>query len=373
MVSSPAYIAIVANLSHYSVRQRLEAFARETRSFGLPIRFFEQSERATAMVKDRRCAGLFLCNIDPETGFHAALASVRKPIVEASRKIPTRWPQVFMDENRLADMAYSHFQLLQRDQFAYCGRENNLGSMERMAAFEARTTDQPGIFVSASLDLAQAKQARQRFDQLLQQIKKPACLLCYEDRIAEKVLEECEERGLSVPEDIALLSCGDDPLLSELAGSGISSVVFPGAAIGTTAARLLHRWLEGEKPEKAVHRVPPEELHVRDSSDPTASSDSVIARAIAYMRDNTQRAPQVDEIARAAGSSRRSLELRFRDKLNKSVRDQLMELRMEKARLLLRTTSLSMESIAEACGCSSGATFSRAYRAWTGSPPSAHR
>jgi len=201
----------------------------------------------------------------------------------------------------------------------------------------------------------------------------PSAFPCHEDRIAEKVLEECENLKLTVPDQVAVLSCGDDPLFSAMGHSGLSSIVFPSEAIGRSSARLLHQWLEGDRPARAVHRVPPTELHVRQSSDPAASSDPIIARAVSFIRQHMAESPSVSDVARAAGISRRGLETRFRDKLHQTIREQILEVRIQAATALVRSTNHSMERIAEACGFSSGATFSRAYRAATGIAPSSQR
>ena len=147
----------------------------------------------------------------------------------------------------------------------------------------------------------------------------------------------------------------------------------PGEEIGRRAALLLERMLGGEDLAGQVHRVPPLELHVRDSSDPAATGDPVLARAMGFIRDRLGGDCQVDEIARAAGVSRRALELRFRDKIHTSVHAHVLELRMALACTLIRNTRHGFEEIAERCGFASPATFSRAFRARFGHPPSTLR
>jgi LacI family transcriptional regulator len=215
--------------------------------------------------------------------------------------------------------------------------------------------------------------AREELAQFLAEFPRPGCVLCFEDRIAELATEECHRQQLRVPDDVAILSCGDDPLLTSLAEAPLSCIVFPSEEIGQAAAHLLHRLMRGEHAPAAVQRVPPRELRVRHSTDPAASADRVLGRAIVHMRQHLGQALPVTAIAAAAGVSRRALETRFREKLRKSIREQLQELRMEHATGLIRSTNLKLEDIALQSGFSSAATFSRAYRAHYGVPPSAHR
>ncbi|MDA3872539.1 MAG: hypothetical protein PF795_01070, partial [Kiritimatiellae bacterium] len=130
-MTSDSYLAIIANLDHYSARQRVEAFAKKAHTLHLRLRFFEQTVSVSRIIGDPRCAAVLLCNVDPERGFHAGLRTLKKPVLEASRKIDTPWTQVFLDEQEIARMSYRHFQLLQRNHFAYVGRQQSLSSSER--------------------------------------------------------------------------------------------------------------------------------------------------------------------------------------------------------------------------------------------------
>jgi LacI family transcriptional regulator len=277
---------------------------------------------------------------------------------------------VFVDEEALARMALGHFRLLQRRHYAFCGRAGALATRERAEAFQRLMEPPEETFARRDITVEQAVESARTLDEMLRALPLPACLLCYEDRIAERVLERCAELDLAVPGDLAVLSCGDDPLLSSLGESALSSIVFPSGEIGRAAARVLDRLLRGEPAEHRIYRVEPEELRIRDSTDPAASADPVLARALDFMRTRAGQPIAVEDVARAAGVSRRSLEVRFRDKLQKTVHRQLREMRMEKARGLIRSSNRAMEEIALECGFSSAATFSRAFHDWFGHAPS---
>ena len=79
------------------------------------------------------------------------------------------------------------------------------------------------------------------------------------------------------------------------------------------------------------------------------------------------------EIARAAGVSRRVLELHFRKSLDRSVYEEVLRLRMNHACTLLIETNLSVSQVAEALDYEEIKYFSRGFRKVVGMSPSVYR
>ena len=76
------------------------------------------------------------------------------------------------------------------------------------------------------------------------------------------------------------------------------------------------------------------------------------------------------EIAARVGLSERQLGRLFSEKTGKSFSAAYRELRLTRARELMRRTALPLTEIAYACGFSSPSHFSSAFRAWAGVSPS---
>ncbi len=79
------------------------------------------------------------------------------------------------------------------------------------------------------------------------------------------------------------------------------------------------------------------------------------------------------ELAEAAGLSTRQLERLFRKYLNRSPARHYLELRLNKARLLLLQTNMSVIDVALACGFVSASHFSKCYRDHFGRTPRKER
>ena len=91
------------------------------------------------------------------------------------------------------------------------------------------------------------------------------------------------------------------------------------------------------------------------------------------MEDNLEEPLAQTDIARMTNLSTRQLERLFRKYLNTTPTRYYLNLRLARARFLLRQTSMSILSIALACGFVSASHFSKCYREIYGRTPRAER
>lgn len=101
---------------------------------------------------------------------------------------------------------------------------------------------------------------------LLQNDVKPDAIFCANDTTALSVIIYLKEKGIKVPEDIAIVGFSNEPF-SEVVTPSISTVKQPGFMIGQKAAQLLIQQIlhNNEAPDyKTI--VMPTELIIRDSS-----------------------------------------------------------------------------------------------------------
>ena len=87
-----------------------------------------------------------------------------------------------------------------------------------------------------------------------------------------------------------------------------------------------------------------------------------LTEAVSLMEANYEEPLPTEEIARLVGVSRRQLERLFKQYLNSLPSRYYLELRLNRARHLLKQTSQSILQIRLSCGFSSGPHFSSAYR-----------
>ena len=102
-------------------------------------------------------------------------------------------------------------------------------------------------------------------------------------------------------------------------------------------------------------------------------ADEKLLRVLRHMEESIEAPQPRTELARLAGVSVRQLERLFRRHLGHGIHRQYSSMRLERARQLLRETTLPVLDVAVATGFSSSSQFARAYRRSFGEPPSRTR
>jgi len=98
-----------------------------------------------------------------------------------------------------------------------------------------------------------------------------------------------------------------------------------------------------------------------------------LAEAIGLMEANVEETLQTDEIANLVGVSRRQLERLFKQHLSTVPSRYYLDMRLQRARKLLRETRHSLLQVALMCGFSSGSHFSTTYSSVFGITPREER
>lgn len=105
----------------------------------------------------------------------------------------------------------------------------------------------------------------------------------------------------------------------------------------------------------------------------TGISHPGLLGAIAHMEAYLESPVSVPDIAKSAGLSKRQLERLFREKLGRTPTRYYLELRLSRARLLLRQTEMPILQVAVASGFHSASYFARCYRTHFGYSPKEER
>jgi transcriptional regulator GlxA family with amidase domain len=98
-------------------------------------------------------------------------------------------------------------------------------------------------------------------------------------------------------------------------------------------------------------------------------SNRAMQKVLEFMEGQIETPSSRDRLASLAGVSVRQLERLFRVHLGRTPGAHYRQLRLERARLLLRQSGLSVLEVAVACGFASASHFSRVYRTAFGHPP----
>jgi LacI family transcriptional regulator len=197
-------------------------------------------------------------------------------------------------------------------------------------------------------------------------------MACYDVR-ARHVLSICQELGIHVPEDVAVIGVDNDELMCELTGPPLSSVEQGGRSLGYQAAALLDGLMAGQAPPRWKYRVQPERIVTRRSSDTFAIADADVAAALRFIRQNACSGIQVCDVVQAVAVSRSALESRFKTTIGRTMHAEIQRLQIERVRQLAASTNLPLKEIAATAGFAYVQYMTTLFRRQTGQTPGEYR
>jgi len=119
--------------------------------------------------------------------------------------------------------------------------------------------------------------------------------------------------------------------------------------------------------------VEPGQIVARQSTDILAIDDPEVAQAVRFIREHACRGISVQDVADAMAISRRGLERRFPKFLSRTPKEEIMRVQIDRARMLLRETDMTIELVTKRSGFDSLKHFARVFRRATGVTPRAFR
>src|SRR5262249_18829188 len=178
--------------------------------------------------------------------------------------------------------------------------------------------------------------------------------------------------GVGGPDEVGVIGVDNDEILCTLSNPPLSSVDIDAPRIGYEAAALLSRMMAGKPAPVETVLLAPRGVVARASTDVLATADRDLAGAIRFLREHAWEGLRSKELARRAHLARRTLERRVYQLLGRSPKEEMMRIRLERAKQLLTETDLPVGAIAKKCGFS-GKYFSQAFQAKLGLTPGRYR
>ncbi|KQQ07595.1 LacI family DNA-binding transcriptional regulator [Rathayibacter sp. Leaf296] len=91
--------------------------------------------------------------------------------------------------------------------------------------------------------------------EILDRAERPTAVFCYNDRTAMGVYEAAKERGLRIPEDLAVIGFDDQEVISAHLRPGLTTIALPHYEIGVRGVRTLLSRIERGETERGVEKV----------------------------------------------------------------------------------------------------------------------
>jgi LacI family transcriptional regulator len=276
-------------------------------------------------------------------------------------------PRLALNNRRIGQLAAEHLIGLGLKNLAYHGIQGRWYSDERLLGFK-RTASEANLEIRNHLLPHMIRDAlwNERFEPIKRWLKTlplPTGLFAVHDYRALIILSCCREIGLRVPEDVAVIGSDNNLMVCEFTTPTLTSVCINAYRMGYESGRLLDRMMHKETPPTEPVLIDPSEVMPRASTDVFHSDDSAVRGAIQFMQQNYSKSFTMDAVADAVHVSRRLLEMRFRAERKTSPAMFLVNLRLQKAKIMLAATpNKATEQIARACGFGTTTNLRAAFR-----------
>ena len=326
----------------------------------------------------------FFLNLFPkDRTFHGMIAmwhtdpAVRAYIREKAKSVPTvilgtqnpgvRAPMVMPDNRQAGRLAAEHLYGLFHKHFGWFACDTCPSGKERKAAFEGRLRELG--FTCADLSCGKAPFNAKAVLHKLKQSPKPVGVLARDDHDAAVLLDLCQQAGLRTPEEVAVIGVGDLESLCAFSPLPVSSVSLNMDELGFQSAEVLNQLMRGKSvPPKTV--IPPGPLTQRLSTGCLALTQPHLKEAVRVIDGQYHALLTVDDIAAAAGVSRRQLYLLFQSEMRCSPCDYLLSVRLDHALKLIAKNEFHLNQIAQTCGFNTPRSLLRAFHQRFGVAPS---
>jgi LacI family transcriptional regulator len=207
----------------------------------------------------------------------------------------------------------------------------------------------------------------------LQSLPRPLSVFACNDVRGRQIIDACNESGLAIPEEVAVIGVDDDEVICELSNPPLSSVQPDTIRLGYEGAALLDAMMDGEPAPAETIFIPPKGIARRLSSEAAAIDDREVASAMQIIRDHACGGLTVQDVIERLNVSRSTLERRFHAAFGRSPAMEIERVRMSRAKLLLMETRYKLSKIAVMTGYGTASQFATAFKRHSGFTPGEFR
>lgn len=303
------------------------------------------------LIERDRVQGILVMVHSPAEERRFARLSV--PVVNLSNAVPKpRLHVVTQDDRSVGRKAAEHLRACGCEHFAYWGEHGQRYAQLRREGFREALNPFVPILGEGRETVDSPRQQQRRLHQFLAHLPRHTGVFCCREWPAVGCIRAARELGRAVPDDLAILSAGEDDYLALLESLPLSSVQLPAREIGEEGLRLACDLIAaGAGPALRCVELPVKGVSAKRSTDTIQCRDEAVARALRHIRAHLD--CTAADVAKAAGLSRTALQPRFKQVANCGVRAFVRRTRAEQARGLIRGSTLKLEAVAQQCGLGS--------------------
>ena len=258
-------------------------------------------------------------------------------------------PTVITNDESIGKTAAEHLVSRGFKNFGYCGFDSLPWSVRRCEFFSKYLNERgfsPAVFRQSNCSVNREWEKEQLYmAKWLKELPKPAGIMACNDDRGQHVLEACKIAKMNVPDEVSVIGVDNDSLICDLCDPPLSSIALNAESAGYSAAELLDKLMRRERTKKQNIIVTPTHVVCRQSTDILAVDDPEVVKAIRFIRQNAKSKILVSDVVEKTNLSRRSLEVRFKKIIHRSIKEEMRKLRTDLIEQMLIETNLTIAEI----------------------------
>jgi LacI family transcriptional regulator len=279
------------------------------------------------------------------------------PVVNVSRVCPRGYgfPHLTSDIHKTAELAFEHFRERGFRNFGYfsliginyvADQQRAFAAVLKKSGYHCRVYK-----IKASRGgIADWNASIPALAKWLNSLPKPIGILTWNAGSGRMVIHGCQQAGLHVPEEVAVLSGADDDLLCKVSNIPLSGILGANEQIGYEAAELLDRLMRGQPSMRQPKFIAPIGVTARRSTDTLAIQEKQLVSALRYIENHSSDPIQVQDLVNHIDISRRSLEKLFLEVLGRTPAEEIRRVHFERAKSLLLESDMDIPQVANSSG-----------------------
>lgn len=208
----------------------------------------------------------------------------------------------------------------------------------------------------------------------LSALPKPIGILACNDDRGSQVLDACAMAQIIVPGEAIVIGMENDELTCELSAPPLTSISVDAESAGFRAAALLNEMMRGKVHSLEYVVVSPLQVVERRSTEFSLSIvDREVLAALEMIYALANRPIRIADITAKLRIARRTLEVRFRKAVGRSLNEELRRARLCRAQRLMLESEITLAEVAYAAGFSTQAHFTNLFKKQFGKTPLQYR
>jgi LacI family transcriptional regulator len=358
-----------------SARQKLQGAQKYANAHGWSVNIIEDCRRVTDISRLLKlwkpngciadCAGVSNA-FNPKAFGSTPVVFLNRSAGEPSDNIAS----VYHNQRQSALAASKEIIRLGRSHFAFISLYGNStwsnirkGVFSRILAIHGFV---PAVFTADILNATSQTHIQKDLRNFLQNLPKPSGVFAANDTTAREVISTANALGLSIPDDLAVVSIDNNELIAANITPSLSSVEINFNEAGFFAAQLLDQQMQMPGIRLKNIFFGPLRVVRRASSDPLRKRDACVEAARERIIHDAATGLTAADVTQMFPCSRRMAEIRFRKATGMSIGDAILEARFTVVLSLLKRKEIRLEAIADLSGWKSPAVLRQYFKRKTG-------